>query len=127
MNEQQTNQTKQPGAFKLYAIIVAAILTCAAVIGAFFAINAFDQNQRRHKAAMAQVEYETLQIRKHTMGTVAMMLKPNSEGWNLYLKWLQSADKGTTEEQVARLNELERKLKVIEPTMAQYFSKDTGQ
>src|SRR6266511_1706043 len=29
MNEQQTKETKQPSGLKLYAIIVAAILTCA--------------------------------------------------------------------------------------------------
>jgi hypothetical protein len=127
MNEQQAKEGKPLSGLKLYAIIVAAILTCAVVIGAFFAINAYDEQQRRHKAQMAQLRYESLQIRKHTVGTVALMLRSDSPGYNLYLEWLRSADKGTSEEQEARLAELERKLKALEPSVAQYFAKDAGQ
>jgi hypothetical protein len=127
MNEQQTKETKQPSGSKLYAIIVAAILTCAVVIGGFFAINAYDEQQRTHNVVMARLTYETLQLRKQTINTVAMMLRTDSPGYKLYLEWQRSTGGGTTEEEEARLAELEHKLKVMEPEMAKYFPKDDAQ
>ena len=102
MSEQQPNQTKQMSGSKLFAIIVAAILTCAAVIGALFAINAYDEQKRRNKAVLGQVRYETLKFRKQMMHTEGGFFDPGSQEWKLYIEWVGSADKGTTEEQIAR-------------------------
>ena len=52
--------------------------------------------------------------------------KAKTTVYKVYFEWLKSGDKGTTEEQMARLDELERKLKFMEPKLANYFPKDAG-
>ena len=124
MNEQQTKETKQPSGLKLYAIIVAAIVTgaTAIVIGAEVISEIDAQPVRRQK--MAQLNSEILQGRKYMMITAALMLRSDSPGYKLYQEWLDSANQGTPEEQEARLAELERKLKVMAPETAKYFPKE---
>jgi hypothetical protein len=121
MNEQQTKETKQPSGLKPYAIIVAAIVTGAAAIGIGAEVISEIDAQPVRRQKMAQLNSEILQGREYMMITAALMLRSDSPGYKLYQEWLDSATQGTPKEQEARLAELERKLKVMEPGDGEVF------
>jgi DUF2939 family protein/uncharacterized protein DUF4339 len=66
---------------------------------------------------------QVLQKRKEVMKAVGWNLRYDSPAYKLYHEWLRSpySIKGTTEEQMATLAELERKIKTLEPSLASYF------
>ena len=64
MNEQQTKETKQPSGLKLYAIIVAAIVTGAAAIGIGAEVISEIDAQPVRRQKMAQLNSEILQGRE---------------------------------------------------------------
>jgi hypothetical protein len=96
---------------KLYAIIVAAILTCAAVIGALFLVNALDKAQRQAHTARAMADCYALQTRAQTVSYLADQVHG---GFDLYLEYLRLPQDATDEQRKAKLDEIEAKLKQMQ-------------